>query len=400
MDYNGFNMSSIKTANRAGVLYLLNSGEPLSRKDIAQKLGLTPAAVSKICAELICEGAICESGISDSNGVGRKKIILMLNSKAFFTLALSIDKKGFYCALCTLDGEEKTGSRFEFELPDEPESCLVFVGKKAREMIEKSKIEKEKIIGVGVGIVGGVDTQSGKTAGHYGFWKPGVCVREILEKELLLPVAVENNVKAFALASLIFESPTESNILFVKWGPGVGSAIVINGTVLGKADSDSSEIGHYIAQPNGRLCRCKRHGCLETLICADSILSKVKSSFEKERMPKLFELVGGKKENISIEKILLASKSDSEIFSLLEKDTRLLAKAVTNAATVIAPDRIIVFGYMFDERIFSLFKNECTALYPEICESFIRLSPLDKKHNFIGPAAVAAKSFFFEKSDR
>jgi len=55
MDYTGFNMSRIKNANRASVLYLLNSRESMSRKDIADSLGLTPAAVSKICAELIAE---------------------------------------------------------------------------------------------------------------------------------------------------------------------------------------------------------------------------------------------------------------------------------------------------------------------------------------------------------
>ena len=95
MTYTGFNMSSIKTANRASVLYLLNGSKQLSRKDIAESLGLTPAAVSKICAELIAEGAINECGSLDcSAGAGRKKIILSLNSKEIFVLAIGIDKKG------------------------------------------------------------------------------------------------------------------------------------------------------------------------------------------------------------------------------------------------------------------------------------------------------------------
>ena len=65
MDYTGFNMSRIKNANRASVLYLLNGRKSMSRKDIADSLGLTPAAVSKICAELIAEGAVSECGFSD-----------------------------------------------------------------------------------------------------------------------------------------------------------------------------------------------------------------------------------------------------------------------------------------------------------------------------------------------
>ncbi len=399
MNYTGFNMSSIKTANRASVLYLLNGSKPLSRKDIAESLGLTPAAVSKICAELIAEGAISECGcFDDCVGAGRKKVILSLNSKGIFVLALSIDKKGFYAAVCTLDGEEKTGERFLFEKDASPEECLSFAGKKSLELLKKSGVSKEKIIGAGVGIVGGADREKGVTAGNYGVWCPGVAVRDILEKELSMPVAIENNVKAFALASLIFDRKNvEDNILFVKWGPGVGSAIVIGGTVLGKTDSDSSEIGHYIAVPNGEECRCKRKGCLETVISADAIVNRAKAVYGAKNMPHLFELTDGEKEKTDISKVLAASEFDGLLKEEIEKSIKLLSKAVTNAAAVIAPDRIVVFGYMFTETVFSRFKKECETLYPGFKKGNIRLSLLDEKHNFIGPAAAAAKSFFFEK---
>ncbi len=398
MNYTGFNMSSIKTANRSSVLYLLNSGEQLSRKDIAEKLGLTPAAVSKICAELIAEGAIAECGIADEGGAGRKKIILSLNSDNLFVLALNIDKKGFYAALCTIDGKEQIGERFLFESDCSPEECLRFAGKKCRDLIEKSKISREKIMGTGVGIVGGADGEKGVTAGNYGIWKPGVPVRRILEEELSMPVAVENNVKAFALASLIFDRrDTDESILFVKWGPGVGSAIVVGSAVLGKADSDSSEIGHYIVAPNGEECRCKRRGCLETVISSDVIVERIKKSLDKEKASALFEQTNIKAEKLEISEILAVFSKNAEIRSEIESCVKLLSKAVTNAAAVIAPDVVIAFGYMFTDEVFKVFESECKSLYPGFKNGCFRLSPLDKKHNYIGPAAVAAKSFFFER---
>ena len=128
MDYTGFNMSRIKNANRASVLYLLNSRKSMSRKDIAGSLGLTPAAVSKICAELIAEGAVSECGLSDGAGAGRKKIILSLNSSKFAVLAVSIDAGGFYCGICTLGGEEITGEYTALPKDTEPEDFLRAVG--------------------------------------------------------------------------------------------------------------------------------------------------------------------------------------------------------------------------------------------------------------------------------
>ena len=400
MNYMGFNMNSVKNANRAAVLYLLNSGEVLSRKDIAERLKLTPAAVSKICAELISEGAIAECGRSESTaGAGRKKVMLSLNSKEIFSLALSIERSGFYSALCSLDGEEIFGERCLFTNISNARECLSQVGRKCREIIKKSRVDRSKIIGAGVGLVGGVDVQNGTTAGNYGIWKAGVAVRDILENELSLPVCVENNVKAFAIASLLFDRGClRGNLLFVKWGPGVGSAIVVGGTVLGRSDSDSSELGHYTAVTDGKKCRCGRIGCLETEISSDAIIERVKTVFSPDKTPKLFEVTEGEKKNIDISAVL-AAKEDPEVKKELFRSVRLLALAVSNAATVLAPDRVIVFGYMFEKETFEFFKRAYTEERRGFSKGGVHLSPLDKKHGYIGPAAVAAKSFFFEKKE-
>ena len=75
MEYKGKNMSSVKAENRSSVLRLLNGSGSLSRKDIAAALGLTPAAVTKICAELIAEGAVRECGEERSDGhAGRRTL--------------------------------------------------------------------------------------------------------------------------------------------------------------------------------------------------------------------------------------------------------------------------------------------------------------------------------------
>ena len=56
----GQNLKSLKSTNRSSLLYLLNANGKMSRKDIAKALALTPAAVTKICQELIQEGYIVE----------------------------------------------------------------------------------------------------------------------------------------------------------------------------------------------------------------------------------------------------------------------------------------------------------------------------------------------------
>ena len=77
MGYTGINMENVKSRNQSSILKLLNDAGPMSRKDIAAQLGLTPASVTTLCAELMAEGMLYEVGeIQESNRVGRRKVLL------------------------------------------------------------------------------------------------------------------------------------------------------------------------------------------------------------------------------------------------------------------------------------------------------------------------------------
>ena len=61
MAYTGINMENVKSKNLASILKLLNTSGPMSRKDIALQLGLTPATMTMLCAELLNEGILGKS---------------------------------------------------------------------------------------------------------------------------------------------------------------------------------------------------------------------------------------------------------------------------------------------------------------------------------------------------
>ena len=76
----------------------------------------------------------------------------------------------------------------------------------------------------------------------------------------------------------------------------------------------------------------------------------------------LFHIIFARKK-IDIKQILLSAKSDGAVKVELERCADSLAKAVTNAATVIAPDSVVAFGYMFENDIFDLFAKRCAQYY-------------------------------------
>lgn len=87
---------------------------------------------------------------------------------------------------------------------------------------------------------------------------------------------MENNVCAFLNAEILLGCATDSNVIALKWGPGVGSASSIGGVICKDHTFHSSEIGHtYFYRNDGRTCKCGRRGCLETGVNLSRIEEKI-----------------------------------------------------------------------------------------------------------------------------
>lgn len=151
-------------------------------------------------------------------------------------------------------------------------------------------IAKEDVLGAGISLPGPVKRDTGVSLHACRIWNEAVPVGEYMEAYmeayLDLPVAVENNVKAFAQGELIYGTGKEQeNLLFIKWGPGGGSAIIIQNKLYDSHNSKTAEIGHYIVEPGGLPCRCGRRGCLETHVATHAIADRVRRACNQEDMP-------------------------------------------------------------------------------------------------------------------
>ena len=101
----GLNMQLVKSENRSLILYLLNREGSLSRKELSARLGLTPAAVTKICTGLIDAGFIRESGESAPQGKsGRREILLSLCLDDKAVLGINAEKDCVTLSVSRLDG--------------------------------------------------------------------------------------------------------------------------------------------------------------------------------------------------------------------------------------------------------------------------------------------------------
>lgn len=367
MTESGLNLHSLKSKNRSLILYELNTNKKMSRKELSRVLSLTPAAVTKICAELIAEGFITEHGEIENDGrSGRKEIMLSLNLSDKLVFGINAERDAVTYSICDLSGKLYCSEVRDFI--GEVEKVIEH-GKEFLSSVPEALTKK--LVGMGVCVIGTPHDA------NFGVWK-AKNLNEVFEKSFGLRCVTENNVKAFALAQLIYaNAPKTDSVLYFKWGPGIGSAFSAAGNVLSGSDYGVAEIGHYIVDPSGKKCRCGRYGCLETVASQEAIMKSVGSS-------------------LSLEEIALSD--DSRIAQIMDCKIDTVAVALANTATILNARKIILFGSLFEgDRIKEKLKKQCIRYNPNLQIGMIKESELNKKKNYIGTTAICIKKFFFEK---
>lgn len=397
--FEGINQENVKQSNRSAILKLLCSEGAMSRKDIAQIIGLTPAAVTLICSELMEEGVLVEKGEAEQEKrAGRRKILVDINYGFKKVLCIRIEVGETYLTLTDLAGNKLSEKSILTDRAARPEDFLENVATSSKNMMWEAGVAKEDILAGGVSVTGIVDRKKGISKNSFQIWDEPVDVKSILEEKLGVDIVVENNVKACAYSELIYgDSRSRNNLMFVKWGPGVGSAITIDHHVYQGRDFRGAEIGHYIVEKNGILCRCGKRGCLETVISSHAFVDEIKRNLNPKDMPKLIQWLEDDSHELNANSIVeVIGLGDEGVRRIMDEKIDRLARTVENIISVLNPDNIIVYGTVFEvPGIFERFIQCCQAYDPELPEGYIKLSGLGDRITYIGPLAVAMDEYFF-----
>ncbi|MBR5515817.1 MAG: ROK family protein [Clostridia bacterium] len=154
---------------------------------------------------------------------------------------------------------------------------------------------------------------------------------ERMGKKLQLPIYIENDVNACALAEKVYGVCNDcENYFWMTVSNGVGGAIVINGEVYGGAFGGAGEIGHVVVDENSLICPCGHHGCVEAVAAGPAISTR-------------YEMMTGKKMT-SAEISLLARNGEKDAIEIFEKTGEYIGKALGKAASFLNLERYVLGG--------------------------------------------------------
>ena len=196
---------------------------------------------------------------------------------------------------------------------------------------------------VGVGIAGLVQWPEGVLA-----WGPhvhgtNVPLKDLLEEELGVPVAVDNdaNVAAFG-ERLAGAARGFDDFLLVTLGTGIGGAIVIDGSVY-RGESFAGEWGHIRHDPTGLLCDCGKRGCWETVASGPALVRLAREVMSLNPDGSL--AVGLGSGAITGEDVTAAADSGDEVArGLVAEVGSELGRGLANLIAIFDPELIVVGG--------------------------------------------------------
>jgi predicted NBD/HSP70 family sugar kinase len=321
-------LNTIRDINRQIVLNYVREREPISRAEIARETELQRSTISAIVEDLKTEGLVEEVGEGESTG-GRRPTLLKLRAAGPIALGVSITPT------CTTIATSDLAGRVI-----DQEEFLTDADKTLGQMIDVvhafTERYKGSIEGVGVSLPGLVDPSTG-TALYipYFLWRD-LPISEMISNAAGVPVVIDNDANAVALAELWFGRPEVNDardFILVLVAEGVGTGIIFDGQVYRGQRGAAGEFGHMVIGSGAPVpCSCGGVDCWEAF------------SSERAAIARYLKLSGAPANTTFIEVVDRALAGEANAKAALVETARQLGVGISNLIIGFSPEAVVVGG--------------------------------------------------------
>lgn len=321
--------SSLHRANLERVVRAVRMAGSLTQAEIARTTGLSAATVSNIVRELKDSGTV---DVTPTSAGGRRARSVSLSGDAGIVVGVDFGHSHLRVAIGNLAHKVLAEKAEPIDVDASAAQGLDRAERLVKELLETVDIPQSKIIGVGLGVPGPIDVETGllgSTAILPGW--AGTNPRDELESRLGTPVHVDNDANLGALGELVWGSGRgASDLAYIKVASGVGAGLVMGGQVYRGPGGTAGEIGHITLDESGPVCRCGNRGCLETFTAARYVLPLLTPGYGSDlTMPQV---------------VSLARDGDPGCQRVVADIGRHIGSGVANLCNLLNPSRVVLGG--------------------------------------------------------
>jgi glucokinase len=176
---------------------------------------------------------------------------------------IGVDVGGTKILAGLVDGDGKIAARHELPTPTATEEALLAALDEAI-----SEVLDDRVVAVGLGVPSRIDQRNGAAVASVNVPLEGVPLRDRMEERFSLPVGIDNDANAAAIAEWVFGAGRGTrNLVMLTLGTGVGGGLIVEGRPFRGATGSGAELGHVVIEHDGPPCQgaCTGRGHLEAL---------------------------------------------------------------------------------------------------------------------------------------
>lgn len=366
----------IKKTNRRLIISKIFEKGMISRAELSKVMKLTKATISSQVADLLEDGLLVES-YEVHNHIGRKPIMLSINQKAGYALGIDLDYQHITFIISDLMGSPVLTDHMEILTSNYDEIVDILI-KRIKYYKDAYSQSSFGIVGVVIGIHGTISKEEVINFVPSHNWK-NKDLKGDIEKEVDLPIQLENNANLCSIAERVFMNHQSDNVLSISMYSGIGIGMIFKGELLKGSHGYAGEMGHMIIVPDGKPCNCGNLGCWGLYASEQSFFHQVNKHFLK-RMT--YE---------EIHQLIIVE--DKIIMKQFEEFIKYLSIGLNNIINILNPETLVLNSELLklypdaENKIKSHLKSSVSH-YNELF-----ISELGNKAAIMGACALAVKNF-------
>jgi glucokinase len=241
------------------------------------------------------------------------------------------------------------------------------IARSVRDAVDECDLDFKQLRAVGVGAPGAIDVSSGRVIFAPNLQWQDVPLKKILEKDLGVPVSIENDGNSAMLG--VFEAELQSkprHVMGIFIGTGIGGGIILDGKLHSGFNGTAGEIGHMVIEVGGPKCNCGNRGCFEALASRTAIFRKIHAAVKDGQKTLLTEMLGPELNDLRSGDLRKAiRKGDSFVEKVIEEAAEYTGIAVANFINIFNPQTVVLGGGVIDA-----LGDEMMAIIVETAEDY------------------------------
>jgi predicted NBD/HSP70 family sugar kinase len=372
--------------------------ENATRTAIAEELGLTLPTITTSVNEMIAEGILEEVPIPDehlTNNMGRRPHAIAFRRDAAYVIGIELGPYATRAVLMDLKGNILES----VEKGRASEKYAEMLGMIA-EIVESlvKKLADHRLLGVGVGLPGFVDSDKGIVRSNMRKDWIGQCLARDIAERVGYPVLIDNNVRMRAVGhELQNHSVRGDSFAYFYVSKGVACQLVLKYDVVTGHTAGAGEVGHMIisVQKEGQLQQLN----VDDLGSERAIFMHCQEAMLAGRLTALKQKI---EENgrLTMWQILEVQESgDEEVNQIIENAIEYLGIALANVVNLINPGFVVADSCLFSneknkQQLVAAAKSHFFGLNEE--EVKIVFAPFDPYRGAVGAGCFVISKLFLD----